>query len=338
MENTAMIPADIQAYLAQLDKDAAKAKSGNNIYCPELRVVSTDKLSEDLLVAKGTFTFISKDSNDDRKFEPAWSSVPVVVLRRASQYVTYDEVEKKVIYHTNEFMYGDPVVVKNAEWTIVYKGDQSGLKAWGLKHLPDPQSKPDYPKHLLRWKQVWYVLIPEKYNPQDPVSCVYRLYMSASSLDDTKKWQESFKGDPIRFLTTLTTRKVDNGWVRFYPVVPTVTRELERAQLINYVTIKQELDQDMTQVMLEFCEGDVVEKTTPAPYVPPTPASYPPVPTTPVSPQTYYAPQNVIVAPPTTIVYESAVRTVSPVVPVPFDTPIQKPTTSQAEIDEVFGV
>lgn len=60
MTMTAILPADIQEYLASLDKKAT-AKPASGVYFPELRVIASDKLSEDLLQAKGTFVFISKD-------------------------------------------------------------------------------------------------------------------------------------------------------------------------------------------------------------------------------------------------------------------------------------
>lgn len=252
MSMTAILPADIQEYLASLDRKAT-AKPASGVYFPELRVIASDKLSEDLLQAKGTFVFITKDWDENKKFEVAWPAVEGVVIRTATQYTMFDEVEKKAVYFTNEFNYGEEVVLKSSEGVIVYRGDQAGLKSWALKNVPDPKSKPDYPKHLLKFKFVWYIIIPSKYTEQNPVDSVYRFYISVSSMENVNAWKQKLKGDPIRYITQFRTEKKDNGGVRFYPVVPTIYGENPMADLMKYVQVKKDLDEAVDSVNKEFC-------------------------------------------------------------------------------------
>lgn len=254
MTPTAIVQAEIQAYLAWLDKKAL-AKPASWAYFHELRVIASDKLSEDLLQAKGTFVFISKKW-DKHKFDPAGPAVEGIVIRTATQYTMFDEIEKKAVYFTNEFNYGEEVVLKSYEWVIVYRGDQAWLKAWALKNVPDPKSKPDYPKHLLKFKFVWYIIIPSKYEEDNPVDSVYRIYISVSWLDNVKDWKDSLRGDPIRYVTRLQTEKKDNGWVRFYPVKPVVQGEVPMSDLMKYVQVKKELDEAVNEVNKQFCSAD----------------------------------------------------------------------------------
>lgn len=269
---------EVLAYLAELDKKATARPIGW-AYFPELRVVASDKVSEDVGKVKGSFILITKDADGNKKMSPIESPVHAVILKVTNQYNIYDEVEAKTTYITNEFERWDTIALKNAEWATLFKWTQSELKAWALVHLPDPKSKPDYPKHLLRFKFVHYILIPSLFNPENPVWSVFRLYSSVSSLDNHKAYDSSLKWAPIRYITEITTEKKDNWWVRFYPICMKTVWEVPMSELMPYLNIKRELDEALKNINLDFINDSPLQvETWPALPSPTRPATATPTP------------------------------------------------------------
>lgn len=264
---------EMEAYIAELDKRALPQASGPQF--TELRVISTDSMSEDLIQAKGTFALLSVDENNKRVSTPVGPIAEGVIIKVTNQYTIFDKAENKVTYSTNEFERGveDRIICKNAEGQAIFKGNQAQFKDFAIKNFPDDKANNTpgnkYPRHLFKFRFVYYVLMPKDIPTLGPVGAVKRLYMGVSSMDNIKIYEKSLQGTPLRYLTQITTEKKDNGGVRFYPVILEATQQLPMPQVMEYAKIKKELDEALQQHVSNAIESATIIELR-SPSQPPT--------------------------------------------------------------------
>lgn len=236
---------EIDAYLADLDK---KQEQDNSWWLTfnEIRIISSDKVQDELWgKPKGWFFIRQKLEDWTYHNSYLWNRCEWVILKNTSQYVYYDAIENKIAYVTNEFekWIEDRIsVYSHIQKETVFVGNQAEFKAWALKHHPNGVSNDWNPKHMFKWRTVYYIAIPALFEKNWVEKSVFRLYLWVKDLDSIKDFNNALTAAPIRFLIEMTTSVKDVWTNRMFPIVFKIIKENSRELLVTLINAKIELD------------------------------------------------------------------------------------------------